>query len=81
MVAVAPCFMCGVPFSFHPDLVTSVPIDPVTGLTPDLGGDPERAYRQPLCPPCCKLANVERRKRGLELLDERDSLDRVEDTW
>lgn len=81
MAVFGPCFMCRVPFSFHPDLVTSVPIDPVNGLPPDLGGDPDRAQREPICPSCCRLANVERRQRGLELLDERDSLDRLEDTW
>jgi|HubBroStandDraft_3_1064219.scaffolds.fasta_scaffold403110_2 hypothetical protein len=81
MVAVGPCFMCRVPFSFHPDLVTSVLIDPQTGLAPDLGGDPDRAQREPICPACCHIANDQRRQAGLELLDERDSLDRVEDTW
>jgi hypothetical protein len=80
-VAIAPCWMCKVPFSFHPDLVTSVLIDPVTGRPPDLGGDPDRAVREPLCPSCCKIANARRRLSGLELLDERDSLDRLEDTW
>jgi hypothetical protein len=75
MVVFGPCWMCKAVFGFHPDLVTSVPIDPVTGLAPDLGGDPERAQREPLCPPCCRLANPERARRGLEPLDERDSLD------
>jgi hypothetical protein len=75
MAVFGPCFMCGQPFSFDPDQVTSVPIDPVTGLPPDLGGQAGRAVRQPICPPCCKRANVERAKRGLEPLDERDSLE------
>jgi hypothetical protein len=68
-------FMCKVPFHFDADRVTSVPIDPVTGLPPDLGGDPERARREPICPSCCRLANAERKTRGLELLDKRDSLE------
>ena len=69
-----PCFMCSRVFMFDADAVTSVPIDPVTGLPPDLGGDAARAQREPICPACCKRANVERAKTGLELLDERDSL-------
>ena len=81
MAVFGACFVCKVPFYFHPDLVASVPIDPVTGLPPDLGGDPDRAQREPICPSCCHLANVERRQAGMELLDERDSLNRLEDTW
>jgi hypothetical protein len=81
MAVFGPCWMCKVPFSFHPDLVTSVLIDPQTGLAPDLGGDPDRAQREPICPACCHIANDQRRQAGLELLDERDSLDRLEDTW
>jgi len=77
MIALGPCWACRRVFEYHPDLVQSVLIDPVTGLAPDMGGDPQRARREPLCPDCCKLANAERRRRGLELLDERDSLD----TW
>lgn len=80
LVALAPCFMCGRPFQFHPDLVTSIHVDPVTGLPPDLGGDPARARREPLCPPCCRLANPERARRGLAPLDERDSLDVARET-
>lgn len=72
-LALGPCFMCGVPFWFDPETVTSVRIDPVTGLAPDLGGDPERARREPLCPPCCRAANRIRRPGGLEPLDETDS--------
>jgi hypothetical protein len=75
MVVFGACFMCGQPFSFDADRVTSVPIDPVTGKPPDLGGDPERARKEPICPPCCRRANVIRAQNGLELLDERDSLE------
>ena len=53
LLGIAPCFMCKQPFAFDPDRVTSISIDPVTGLPPDLGGDPGRARREPLCPPCC----------------------------
>jgi hypothetical protein len=67
--------MCRTPFAYHPDLVASVQVDPQTGQPPDLGGDPERAVREPLCPRCCRLANPLRAQRGLEPLDERDSLE------
>ena len=73
LLGIAPCFMCKQPFAFDPDRVTSISIDPVTGLPPDLGGDPGRARREPLCPPCCIAANVERARRGLDLLDETDT--------
>lgn len=63
--ALGPCLVCGQPFTFDPETVPSVPIDPVTGLPPDLGGDPARARRQPLCPPCVTKANKERKARGL----------------
>jgi len=75
MIALGPCWACHRLFEFHPDLVQSVPIDPVTGLPPDMGGDPARAQREPLCPACCAEANIERRARGLAAWDERDSLD------
>jgi hypothetical protein len=73
MLGIAPCYACKQPFAFDPDRVTSVSIDPVTGLPPDLGGDPGRARREPLCPRCCRIANVERAARGLALLDETDT--------
>lgn len=53
-----PCFMCGRPFSFHPDLVPSILIDPVTGQSPETGGDPDRALREPLCRPCVDKINA-----------------------
>jgi hypothetical protein len=73
MLGIAPCWMCKQPFAFDPDRVTSVLIDPVTRLAVDLGGDPGRARREPICPLCCRLANIERARRGLEPLDETDT--------
>jgi len=73
MIAFGPCWACGTRFAFDPDKVTSVLIDPQTRLAPDLGGDPRRARREPLCPPCCVAANRYRRANGLELLDETDT--------
>jgi len=72
-VAIGPCWMCKRPFPFDPDRVASVLIDPVTRRAPDLGGDPARAQREPICPDCCQVANVHRRRAGLELLDETDT--------
>jgi hypothetical protein len=74
VTAIAPCFAHKGPFEFDPEKVTSVPIDPVTGLPPDLGGDATRAVAQPICPDCCKAINVKRRANGMVPLDERDSL-------
>jgi hypothetical protein len=75
MIATGPCFACRRPFPYHPDLVASVLVDPVTGRPPDLGGAAGRARREPVCPSCCRRANPQRAAAGLELLDERDSLD------
>jgi hypothetical protein len=79
MAVFGPCFGCKKPFFFDPDLVQSIYIDPVTGLAPDMGGDADRAQREPVCPRCCALANPQRRRKGLPLLDERDSLDVARD--
>lgn len=69
-VALGLCFTCKQPFAFDPVTVPSVPIDPVTGLPPDLGGDAGRARREPICPDCVQRVNVERQRRGLPLLRE-----------
>lgn len=70
----APCWSCKSPFMFDPDKVPSIPIDPETNRPPDLGGDAGRAVRQPICPSCCKAANVQRRREGLPLINEEDTL-------
>lgn len=62
-VYLANCCACGDPFSFFdPDRVPSVVIDPVTGLPPDMGGDPTRAQKTPICPPC--FGQVERKRKA-----------------
>jgi hypothetical protein len=65
IVGIGPCVGCRDVFAFDPDTVPSIPIDPQTGLPPDLGGDPARAVRRPICPGCLELANIEPRRRGL----------------
>lgn len=73
-VVVGPCYACDNLFGFDPSRVPSIPIDPVTGLPPDLGGDAQRAVRRPICPSCVKdRINPERRERGLELFSEEDT--------
>jgi hypothetical protein len=74
LLAIGPCFLCKSRFQFDPDRVTSVFIDPVTGLPPDLAedGTPKemdrealaRSVRRPLCPSCIDLANEEKERRG-----------------
>ena len=66
MFVLGSCWFCKGPMTFNPEKVPSLPIDPVTGLTPDLGGDPGRATREPLCRVCVEKANVMREAAGLE---------------
>lgn len=68
--ALGPCWTCKQLFQYDPDTVPSVPIDPVTGLAPDLGGDPDRARREPICPACVARINPQRAARGLPPLTE-----------
>lgn len=65
MFAVGACWVCGQPFPFDPETVPSIPIDPVTNRPPDLGGDPDRAERRPVCPGCVAEANRQRELVGL----------------
>jgi hypothetical protein len=73
MIAMGPCLGCQRMFAFDPDRVPALAVDPETRLTPELGGDPGRAVREPVCPSCCKAANPERARRGFELLPEEDT--------
>jgi hypothetical protein len=70
------CWLCGRHFSFDPDLVPSVFVDPATGRPPDVTEQGEaivpereaveRAMRVPLCADCVELANERRRAVGSE---------------
>lgn len=72
------CWSCGQPFTFHPDLVPSIPVDPLTNLPLDVDehGDicevnPEaakRAIKQPICATCIDRSNEQRRADGHELI-------------
>lgn len=79
MAAYSACIGCRRTFCYDPHTVPSIPVDPVTGLPPDLGGDPQRARREPICPQCCRAANVMRRENNLPPFPEGDSLDNLED--
>lgn len=64
------CWSCGRSFTFDPDLVPSIPIDPSTNLPSDIGGtDPADAIRQPICADCVSLANADRTANGRPLID------------
>jgi hypothetical protein len=68
MLALGPCWGCGILFEFDPDWVPSIPVDPRTNLSPDLCtcGEPEacneRAVKQPICPDC--MARREQARGG-----------------
>lgn len=63
-VAFGRCWACKRRFTFDPDRVPSVPIDPETNTPPDLGGEFERAVLQPICAECVELANAARVENG-----------------
>ena len=74
VIVMTACFVCGQPFTFNPNWVPSVPIDPRTGRPLDVGADgkpqpvepgaEERAVKQPLCESCVELINENRRRIG-----------------
>jgi hypothetical protein len=64
MFALGPCWACKRTFTFDPDRVPSIPIDPVTNRPSDLGGDPARVVREPICSTCVEIANEISRKAG-----------------
>lgn len=73
VTGMASCVSCGQLFMFCPECVASLPIDPQTGLPPDLAADgtpqqPDpaavvRAERRPLCENC---EGVIARRLGIE---------------
>jgi hypothetical protein len=63
-IVLGQCFACGRAFTFNPHRVPSIPIDPVTRRPPDMGGDPARARREPICETCFDRANELRVARG-----------------
>jgi hypothetical protein len=64
-----PCFVCKRVFSYNPNHVPSIYIDPQTGLPPDVEPQPggyERARREPLCLACVTVGNRDRVAQGKE---------------
>ena len=79
LLAFGPCWSCGHLFTFDPDLVPSIPIDPDTNWALDLDrhGQPTtytaadylRSVKQPVCEACVQQANELRRAHGRPLID------------
>ena len=65
-IVIGKCFGCKRMFTFNGDHVPSLWIDPVTQLPPDMGGDPDRCKREPLCQDCVREGNEVRRRNGKE---------------
>jgi len=65
-----PCFVCKRVFSYNPNHVPSIYIDPETMLPPDVEpqavGGFERAERMPLCESCVTRGNEQRVAEGKE---------------
>jgi hypothetical protein len=69
--AFAHCWSCGFGFTFDPDLVPSIPIDPRTNQPPDVepvDGGYERAVKRPICASCVAQANANRSAAGRETI-------------
>jgi hypothetical protein len=64
--AFSSCWSCKRAFTYDPERVPSIPIDPTTNLPSDLGGDAARVVRQPICRACIDLANAQRLVDGRE---------------
>jgi hypothetical protein len=78
-IVASPCLLCGRAFTYNPDLVPSVFVDPSTNRPPDVGADGERrvptadevarAVRKPLCPECVEVVNLARSRFGMPLIE------------
>lgn len=58
----SPCFGCGVPFSYNPNLVPSIRVN--ARGQPDLNGE-----REPICHGCVRQANPSRIANGLSPIE------------
>lgn len=68
-IGMGPCYGCGRIFKFNPETVPSIPIDPITRVSPDQSDPPtpiERAVKQPLCEPCIEFVNAKRAEKGMK---------------
>jgi hypothetical protein len=73
MICYGSCLGCGTWFPFDPNRVPFMLYDPVAGTTVELGGDPAKATREPICRWCCIAANPRRQDNGFELLPTHDT--------
>jgi hypothetical protein len=74
LIAFGRCWSCRRSFTFHPDLVPSLPVDPETNLPLDVDGegnprefsveDYRRSVKVPICSACIGLANRQRERHG-----------------
>jgi hypothetical protein len=75
LIGYGPCWSCGRLFTFDPDLVPSLPIDPETNRPVDVDehGEPGRAWtaeeyartvKQPICEACIGKSNDLRAAKG-----------------
>jgi hypothetical protein len=74
MLGYSRCHGCNLYFWYVAGKVPRVPVEHPTGLPVTRPGDDVYITQEALCPACCKLANVERAAKGLELLDEQDTM-------
>jgi hypothetical protein len=66
MFVIGTCWSCKNVFTFNADHVPSIPIDPTCNRPADMGGDPAKCEREPLCSTCITRANIKRRASGQE---------------
>lgn len=60
VITTGPCWACGTNFTFDPDTVPAIVIDPTTKEpVPKEGPRPSGAYNEPLCGSCCDYAERE----------------------
>ena len=64
MILTGKCFVDDELFSFFPERVVTVPIDPETDLPPDMGGDPSRVINRPICSRHIAMTNAKRVRDG-----------------
>jgi len=80
-IATGHCYGCGCPFTFCPDCVVTIAVDPMANRAPDVDAegrtqppDPAavaRSVQRPVCPECVERAN-ERRAPGETIEPESD---------
>lgn len=65
LIGLGMCGLCRATFAFDPGTVPVMTLDLVTGLPPDVGGDPARAKPYPICDGCVGDVEQARARQGL----------------